>query len=234
MAIEIVETDASSPPDQADQLTSVLPDDIRESIALGSFTSISGQPSSLSNLAYGMAIGNTNLSQQNAVSNQQAMNQLGVTAAGKTVNGVANLSPLEAVAVVKLDTGNDIAEQLADLKAVIGGGTPTPTRLPRVRRNPAGGSFITVTEKSFPLTLIIRDAIRKPFVARGRNGGLVAVLKPSNFPFDLTFDRKPSEPKTVMTVPMKDFPFTIKIGAHPQAVGENKFPLRVLIGLLNE
>ena len=119
MPIEIVETDGPSPPGQAGQSTTVLPGDIRESIALGGFTSIAGQPSSLSNLAYANLIANVNLAGQNAVSNQQAANQLSVTVAGKTVNLVANVSPLEAVATVKLDTGNDVAEQLADLKGTI-------------------------------------------------------------------------------------------------------------------
>jgi hypothetical protein len=99
--------------------TSALPDDIRESIAIGNVKSVAEQPSMLSNLAYANLIGNVNLSQQNAVSNQQAMNQLGLTVTGKVVNLVANLSPLEAVAVVKMDTGNDVAQQLADLKGTI-------------------------------------------------------------------------------------------------------------------
>jgi hypothetical protein len=47
------------------------------------------------------------------------MNQLGVTVTGKIVNLVANLSPMEAVAVVKMDTGNDIAQQISDLKAAV-------------------------------------------------------------------------------------------------------------------
>jgi hypothetical protein len=100
--------------------SSVLPDDIRESIAIGNVKSVAEQPSMLSNLAYANLIANVNLAGQNAVSNQQAMNQLGVTVAGKTVNFVANLSPMEATAAVKLDTGNDIAEQISDLKAAVG------------------------------------------------------------------------------------------------------------------
>jgi hypothetical protein len=103
----------------ATDLTSALPDDIRESIAIGNVKSVAEQPSMLSNLAYANLIANVNLAGQNAVSNQQAMNQLALTVTGKVVNLVANLSPLEAAAVVKLDTGNDVAEQLADLKGTI-------------------------------------------------------------------------------------------------------------------
>lgn len=108
----------------ATDLTSALPDDIRESIAIGNVKSVAEQPSMLSNLAYANLIANVNFAGQNAVSNQQAMNQLGVTVAGKTVNLVANLSPMEAVATVKLDTGNDVAEQLADLKGTIASFSP--------------------------------------------------------------------------------------------------------------
>ncbi|HBB88617.1 MAG TPA: R body protein [Blastocatellia bacterium] len=106
--------------------TSSLPDDIRESIAIGNVKSVAEQSSMLSNLAYANLISNVNLSQQNAVSNQQAMNQLGLTVTGKVVNLVANLSPMEAVAVVKMDTGNDIAQQLSDIKGTLASFAPTP------------------------------------------------------------------------------------------------------------
>ena len=99
--------------------STVLPDDIREAIAIGNVKSVAEQSSMLSNLAYANLISNNNLAQQNAVSNQQGANQLGVTVTGKSVNLVANLSPMEAVAAVKLDTGNDVAEQLADIKGTV-------------------------------------------------------------------------------------------------------------------
>jgi hypothetical protein len=99
--------------------TSSLPDDIRESIAIGNVKSIAEQSSMLSNLAYSNLVNNINLSQQNAVSAQQAMNQLMITVVGKIVNLLANLSPMEAVAVTKMDTGNEVAEQIADLKAAL-------------------------------------------------------------------------------------------------------------------
>jgi len=99
--------------------SSALADDIRESIAIGNVKSVAEQTSMLSNLAYADLISNDNLSQQNAVSNQQAMNQLQITVTGKAVNRISDLSPMEAVATTKLDTGNDVAEQLADLKATV-------------------------------------------------------------------------------------------------------------------
>ena len=107
--------------------SSVLPADIRESIAIGNVKSVAEQPSMLSNLAYANQIGNINLSQQNAVANQQALNQLGLSVTGKSVNLVSNLSPMEAVAVVKMDTGNDIAEQLSDIKGTLSAFSPPAT-----------------------------------------------------------------------------------------------------------
>lgn len=107
------------PPGDDDDPSPSLPKEIIDAIAIGNVKSVAEQSSMLSNLAYANLITNTNLSAQNAVANQQALNQLGATVTGKSVNLVANLSPLEAVASVKLDTGNDIAEQLADLKGTI-------------------------------------------------------------------------------------------------------------------
>ncbi len=98
---------------------SALPNDIRESVAIGNLKSVAEQSSMLANLTYADLLINDNLSQQNAVSNQQGMNQLGVTVTGKVNKLVSTLSPLEATASAKLDTGNDVAEQLADIKATL-------------------------------------------------------------------------------------------------------------------
>lgn len=113
--------DSATPPSP-----SALPENNRESSNAGSLNTIAEQPAMLSNLAFANLVSNVNLAQQNAVANQQAMNQLLVTVVGKIVNLLANLSPMEAAAVVKLDTGNDIAEQLADLKAALAAFSPAP------------------------------------------------------------------------------------------------------------
>ncbi|MBP0030915.1 hypothetical protein [Roseofilum sp. Guam] len=99
-------------------MPSALPGDIRESIAISNAKSVAEQPALLANLAFANVVANTNLSQQNALSNQQAMNQLAMTVTAKAVNKVSDLTPLEALAVNKLYTGNDVAQQLADLRAV--------------------------------------------------------------------------------------------------------------------
>lgn len=100
-----------------EQNTSATPDDVREAVVIGNLKSVAEQPAMLSNLAFANLVSNVNLSQQNAVSNQQAMNQLALTVTGKIVNLLANLSPLEAAAATHLFTGNETAEDIADLKA---------------------------------------------------------------------------------------------------------------------
>ncbi|HYP26388.1 MAG TPA: R body protein [Blastocatellia bacterium] len=109
---------------------STLPDDIRKSTAIHNVKSVSEQTALLSNLAYSNLITNVNLAQQNAVSHQQAMNQLQITVTAKVVNLIANLSPLEAAAAVKVDTGNDVAEMIAELKAALASFSPSPAPEP--------------------------------------------------------------------------------------------------------
>jgi len=88
-------------------------------IGISNLKSVAEQPAMLSNLAYSNTITNTNLSQQNAVANQQAMNELGISIVGKTVNKVSDLGPLEARSAVDVLTDNALADEIASLKAVI-------------------------------------------------------------------------------------------------------------------
>ena len=92
-----------------------------EAVAIGNLKSISEQPAMLSNLAYSNTVVNTNLSMQNAVANQQALNELGVAVTGKTINRLINLGPLEAVSVTQVLTANTVAEEILDLKAAVQG-----------------------------------------------------------------------------------------------------------------
>ena len=86
-------------------------------IGVTNLKSVGEQPAMLSNLAYSNTVSNTNLSQQNAVSNQQAMNELGISIVGKTVNKVSNLGPLEARSAVDVLTNDEVAQTLSDLSA---------------------------------------------------------------------------------------------------------------------
>ncbi len=105
-----------------DNSTSVLSPSVVETetvAAIASIKSIAEQPAMLSNLAYANTVANTNLSQQNAVANQQAMNQLGISIVGKTVNNVANLGPLEARSAVDVLTDNSLADEIASLRSTL-------------------------------------------------------------------------------------------------------------------
>jgi hypothetical protein len=88
-----------------------------EAVAIGNLKSISEQPAMLSNLAFSNTITNTNLSAQNAVANQQAINELGVSILGKTVNVVSNIGPLESKSAQEILTGNTMGELISNLKA---------------------------------------------------------------------------------------------------------------------
>ncbi len=88
-------------------------------IGITNLKSVGEQPAMLSNLAYSNTIANTNLSQQNAVANQQAMNELGISIVGKTVNKVSDLGPLEARSAVDVLTDNEVAKTLMDIKGAL-------------------------------------------------------------------------------------------------------------------
>ena len=88
-------------------------------IGITNLKSVGEQPAMLSNLAYSNTIANTNLSQQNAVAHQQAMNELGIAIVGKTVNSVSNLGPLEARSAVDILTNDEVAQTISDLRAAV-------------------------------------------------------------------------------------------------------------------
>jgi hypothetical protein len=96
-----------------------LPEDVVSAVAIGNLKSISEQPAMLSNLAYSNTVASTNLSQQNAVANQQAMNELGISIVAKASNTISNLGPLEARSAVDILTNNELAQTIADLKATL-------------------------------------------------------------------------------------------------------------------
>jgi len=59
------------------------------------------------------------ISAQNAVSQQQRMDQIGNAIVTQAVNLLINTDPTEAIAVGKEMSGNDLGQQLAQLLAVI-------------------------------------------------------------------------------------------------------------------
>lgn len=102
----------------ADIPTSPLAETVT-AVAIANLKSVAEQPAMLSNLAYSNIVANTNLSQQNAVANQQAMNELGISIVGKTVNKVSDLGPLEARSAVDVLTDNALADEIASLRSII-------------------------------------------------------------------------------------------------------------------
>lgn len=88
-------------------------------VGVNNLKCVGEQPAMLSNLAYSNVAQTTNLSHQNAVANQQALNELGIAIVGKTVNKVSNVGPLEARSVIDLLTNNELAQAIADLKSTI-------------------------------------------------------------------------------------------------------------------
>lgn len=95
------------------------PSESPTALGITNLRSIGEQPALLANLAYANTIANTNLAQQNAVANQQAMNELGIAILGKASNLVTTLGPLEARSAVDILTNNELAQTLANLKSTL-------------------------------------------------------------------------------------------------------------------
>lgn len=70
-------------------VTSALPDDIREALAVNNIKTVGEAPAVLNNLALA-----------NAIAHQQAMNQISQAATGKIVEAIINVSPSEGGADV--------------------------------------------------------------------------------------------------------------------------------------
>lgn len=105
--------------------SSSLPDSITQSIEISNAKSIGEQPAMLANLAYSNTVANTNISQQNAAANQQAMNELGVAVVGQSVDELSRSSAaLGARSAVDVLTNNELAAEIEKLKAAIQAFTP--------------------------------------------------------------------------------------------------------------
>jgi hypothetical protein len=96
-----------------------LSEEVVSAVAIGNLKAISEQPAMLSNLAHANLVANTNLSQQNAVSNQQSLNELGISILAKASNTVSNLQPLEARSAVDILTNDELAQTIADMKGTL-------------------------------------------------------------------------------------------------------------------
>ncbi len=95
------------------------PDDVVSAVAITNLKSVGEQPAMLANLAYSNTLTNTNLAQQNAVANQQAMNELGIAIVAQGTRTVSNAGPLEARSAVDVLTNNELGQTIADMKATV-------------------------------------------------------------------------------------------------------------------
>jgi|DEB0MinimDraft_3_1074331.scaffolds.fasta_scaffold36601_1 hypothetical protein len=73
------------------------------------------------NLADGAAFA-INLSYQDAVAHQRAVNSLREASLGAALKGLVELDPSQALSQVKALSGNDLAGQLLQLLSALGGG----------------------------------------------------------------------------------------------------------------
>lgn len=115
------------------------------------------------NLAYSTLITNANLAMQNAVDQQQAMNQFSLSVTGKAVNLVANLGPDAAAAGEAVENAREAIAQI-DETAV---GSRTPASAPAgeeqpnaqpVTPHPAIQEFLAMLDRMNAITL--RQSIR--------------------------------------------------------------------------
>ncbi|SFE15927.1 hypothetical protein [Paracidovorax konjaci] len=102
----------------ADAAQQGLPGEVTEAVALTGVATAQ-QPANLSNLAYANQVSSTNLSAQNQVARQDAMNRLHHSILANAVNQVQDLQPATARSAVAAFSGNETAQALADLRAAI-------------------------------------------------------------------------------------------------------------------
>jgi hypothetical protein len=94
-------------------------EEVVSATALAELASGASQPAGLSNLAYANVIATSNLGSQNAVANQQALAQIRLALTGKSVRNIGGTGPLAAASAVDVLTSNELAQLLAELRAVL-------------------------------------------------------------------------------------------------------------------
>jgi hypothetical protein len=106
--------------------SSNIPQDLIEAIASSTAISVGEQPAILANLALANQIANTNLAQQNAISNQQAMFQLELTIVSKCVELIANINPTSTNAAQQLDAYKQIMQMFLQQGKTTASAPPPP------------------------------------------------------------------------------------------------------------
>lgn len=115
-ADEQAKGEASEAPNLA---SGALPSDIVQAIAISNAKSIGEQPAILANLALSQQIFNQNLQQQNAVSHQQALNQIKLAVVGKFIAMIDSIGWSDDGAIEKMAT--DIERLVQQLERILDG-----------------------------------------------------------------------------------------------------------------
>ncbi|HEX5708373.1 MAG TPA: RebB family R body protein [Pyrinomonadaceae bacterium] len=103
-----------------------LPPEIIDAIAVSNAKSIGEQPAILANLALANQIANTNLSQQNAISNQQAMFQLQMATLSKCVEVILGTDASSSKAVQQMKEFQAFFSQIMAQLSAVANGTQKP------------------------------------------------------------------------------------------------------------
>jgi hypothetical protein len=103
-----------------------IPADLIAAIASSTAMSVGEQPAILANLALANQIANTNLAQQNAISNQQAMFHLELTIVSKCVELIASINPTSATASQQLEAFQKVMEAFSNLSKSSINSPPAP------------------------------------------------------------------------------------------------------------
>ena len=141
-----------TPPDNGGSHS--LPSNIVESVAIGGLSSIAGQPAMLANLAYGNSVSANNMSQQNAIASQQALDELNIAVTGANVKKTTAAGPLQARSSVDVLTGNELASEIAGLKASLAAFSSKPVSPVNPKLEPITSGTIYV---NLPATFVFSD-----------------------------------------------------------------------------
>ena len=129
--------------------SSNIPSDLIEAIASSTAVSVGEQPAILANLALANQIANTNLAQQNAISNQQAMFQLELTIVSKCVELIANINPTSTNAANQLAAFQKVMEMFSQLsKSSIDGPSPPQGTTPGSKSQTARPGARSATKRA--------------------------------------------------------------------------------------
>jgi hypothetical protein len=121
--------------------TDNISNELIDAIANSTAMAVGEQPAILANLALANQIANTNLAQQNALSNQQAMFQLELTIVSKCVELIANINPTTGNAAQQLQMFQHIMQMFSQMnQGAANSQTAVPPAAASGTQNTSGGT----------------------------------------------------------------------------------------------